>query len=189
MGELTFFLGLQVKQKQDGIFINQDKYVAKILRRFGLTNGKSASTPIDTEKPVLKDPDEESIRQALRLDDADSIDCLPNEEIFVELACMGYEKPSTKLTFYKAFFLAHWKFLIHIILQCISAKRTAWNEFSSSMALAIICLATEDEDDVNEVSADPTSPLPTLATPLPPPQPEHIPSPLQAETAQPSPPT
>nr|GFA92001.1 hypothetical protein [Tanacetum cinerariifolium] len=55
MGELTFFLGLQVKQKQDGIFISHDKYVAEILRKFGLTDGKSASTPIDTEKPLLKD--------------------------------------------------------------------------------------------------------------------------------------
>nr|GEU69705.1 hypothetical protein [Tanacetum cinerariifolium] len=35
----------------------QDKYVAEILRKFGLTEGKSASTPIDTEKPLLKDPD------------------------------------------------------------------------------------------------------------------------------------
>nr|GEX71854.1 uncharacterized mitochondrial protein AtMg00810-like [Tanacetum cinerariifolium] len=57
MGEVTFFLGLQVKQKQDGIFISQDKYVAKILRKFRLTVGKSVSTPIDTEKPLLKDPD------------------------------------------------------------------------------------------------------------------------------------
>nr|GEZ80611.1 uncharacterized mitochondrial protein AtMg00810-like [Tanacetum cinerariifolium] len=57
MGELTFFLGLQVKQKKDGIFISQDKYVAKILRKFRLTDRKSASTPIDTEKPLLKDPD------------------------------------------------------------------------------------------------------------------------------------
>nr|GEU50181.1 ribonuclease H-like domain-containing protein [Tanacetum cinerariifolium] len=56
MGELTFFLGLQVKQKQNGIFISQDKYVAEILRKIGLTDGKSASTPIDTEKPLLKDP-------------------------------------------------------------------------------------------------------------------------------------
>nr|GEZ79682.1 glutamic acid-rich protein-like [Tanacetum cinerariifolium] len=55
---------------------------------------------------------------------------------------MGYEKPSTKLTFYKVFFSAQWKFLIHTIVQCMSAKRTAWNEFSSSMASALICLAT-----------------------------------------------
>nr|GEY72286.1 hypothetical protein [Tanacetum cinerariifolium] len=53
--------GLQEKQMQDRIFINQEKYVAEILRKFGLTDGKSASTPIDTEKPLLKDPDGEDV--------------------------------------------------------------------------------------------------------------------------------
>nr|GEX89057.1 hypothetical protein [Tanacetum cinerariifolium] len=61
MGELTFFLGLQVKQKKDGIFISQDKYVAKIVRMFRLNEGKSASTLIDTEKPLLKDLDGEDV--------------------------------------------------------------------------------------------------------------------------------
>nr|GEV73986.1 retrovirus-related Pol polyprotein from transposon TNT 1-94 [Tanacetum cinerariifolium] len=61
MGELTFFLGLQEKQKQDGIFISQDKYIAEILKKLGLTEGKSASTPIDTEKPLLKFPDGEDV--------------------------------------------------------------------------------------------------------------------------------
>nr|GEY87775.1 putative ribonuclease H-like domain-containing protein [Tanacetum cinerariifolium] len=61
MGELTFFLGLQVKKKDDGIFISQDKYVAKILRKFGFTDVKSASTPIEIEKPFLKDPDGEDV--------------------------------------------------------------------------------------------------------------------------------
>nr|GEU73576.1 reverse transcriptase domain-containing protein [Tanacetum cinerariifolium] len=61
MGELTFLLRLQVKQKQDGIFISQDKYVAEILKKFGLIDGKSASTPIDTKKPLLKDPDGEDM--------------------------------------------------------------------------------------------------------------------------------
>nr|GEW50147.1 uncharacterized mitochondrial protein AtMg00810-like [Tanacetum cinerariifolium] len=54
MGELTFFLGLQVKQKQDGIFIGQDKYVAKILKKFRFTEVKTASTSIETQKPLLK---------------------------------------------------------------------------------------------------------------------------------------
>nr|GEU63828.1 putative ribonuclease H-like domain-containing protein [Tanacetum cinerariifolium] len=53
IGELTFFLGLQVKQKDNGIFISQDKYIAEILRMFGFTDVKSASTPIETEKPLL----------------------------------------------------------------------------------------------------------------------------------------
>nr|GEX12556.1 putative ribonuclease H-like domain-containing protein [Tanacetum cinerariifolium] len=61
MGELTFFLGLQVKEKDDGIFISQVKYVAKILRKFGFTYVKSASTPIETKKPLLKDPDGEDV--------------------------------------------------------------------------------------------------------------------------------
>nr|GEW09031.1 hypothetical protein [Tanacetum cinerariifolium] len=61
MGELTFFLGLQVKEKKDGIFISQDKYVAEILRKFRLTEEKSASTSIDTEKHLLKDPDGEDV--------------------------------------------------------------------------------------------------------------------------------
>nr|GEU91050.1 hypothetical protein [Tanacetum cinerariifolium] len=170
----------------------QDKYVAKILRKFGLTEGKSASTPIDIEKPLLKDLDcedvdvhtyrlmigslmyltssrpdimfavndvtrlqalvdkkkvvvtEAAIREVLRLDDAEGVDCLPNEEIFAELARMGYEKPSTKLTFYKAFFSSQWKFLIHTILHSMSAKRTSWNEFSSTIASTVICLSTGD---------------------------------------------
>nr|GEY88039.1 putative ribonuclease H-like domain-containing protein [Tanacetum cinerariifolium] len=61
IGELTFFLGLQVKQKQDGIFISHDKYVAKFLRKFHLTYGKSASTLIDNEKPLLKDLNGEDV--------------------------------------------------------------------------------------------------------------------------------
>nr|GFA82980.1 hypothetical protein [Tanacetum cinerariifolium] len=72
------------------------------------------------------------------------VDCLPNEEIFAELARMGYEKPSTKLTFYKAFFSRKWKFHIHTISQCMRAKITSWNEFSSSMASAVICLSSGD---------------------------------------------
>ncbi|GKA76575.1 retrovirus-related pol polyprotein from transposon TNT 1-94, partial [Tanacetum coccineum] len=55
--ELTFFLGLQVQQKKDGIFISQDKYVVKVLKKFGFTEVKTASTPIETQKPLLKDED------------------------------------------------------------------------------------------------------------------------------------
>nr|GEV55245.1 hypothetical protein [Tanacetum cinerariifolium] len=94
---------------------------------------------VDRKKVIIT---EATIREALRLDDAESIDCLPNEEIFTKLSRIGYEKPSIKLAFYKAFFSAQWKFLIHTIHQCMSAKRTSWNEFSSSMASAIICLST-----------------------------------------------
>ncbi|GKB94013.1 putative ribonuclease H-like domain-containing protein [Tanacetum coccineum] len=55
MGELTFFLGLQVKQNKEGIFISQDKYVAKILMKFDLVNVKAAITPMETKVALTKD--------------------------------------------------------------------------------------------------------------------------------------
>ncbi|GKA45078.1 uncharacterized mitochondrial protein-like protein [Tanacetum coccineum] len=58
-GELTFFLGLQVKQKEDGIFISQDKYVTEILKKFSFSDVKTVSTPMETQKPLLKDEDGE----------------------------------------------------------------------------------------------------------------------------------
>nr|GFC72053.1 hypothetical protein [Tanacetum cinerariifolium] len=58
---------------------------------------------VDKKKVVVT---EAAIRDVLRLDDAEGVDCLHNEEIFTELARICYEKPSTKITFYKAFFLS-----------------------------------------------------------------------------------
>nr|GEU58177.1 hypothetical protein [Tanacetum cinerariifolium] len=309
---LVNYLLENVKKKQDGIFINQDKYVAKILRKFGLTDGKSASTPIDTEKPLLKDlgylkdkPDlglwypkdspfnlvaysdsdyagasldrksttrgcqflgqttigkensnpfmadslpktmlltfihriclnkspfefslvylvvtsvhilndvhsklllfgltidvahllllghktsvsikklndvvrlqalidrkkviitEDSIKQAFRLDDVDSVDCLPNEEIFAELARMGRVG--------KGFSGVDTPLFARMLVP--------------QQAQEVEDVA-EDADDVNEVSVEPTPPSPTLATPPLPPQQEHIPSPPQADTTLSSP--
>ncbi|GJW90051.1 putative ribonuclease H-like domain-containing protein [Tanacetum coccineum] len=57
LGELNFFLGLQVKQREDGTFISQDKYVAEILKKFGFIDVTTTRTPMDTEKPLLKDSD------------------------------------------------------------------------------------------------------------------------------------
>ncbi|GJU97653.1 hypothetical protein Tco_1326924 [Tanacetum coccineum] len=61
MGELTFFLGLQVTQKEGGIFISQDKYVTVILKKFGFSDVKIASTPMETSKPLLKDTEAEDV--------------------------------------------------------------------------------------------------------------------------------
>ncbi|GJR34198.1 hypothetical protein Tco_1209882 [Tanacetum coccineum] len=48
---------MQVKQKEDGIFISQDKYVTEIWKKFGFTDVKTASTPMETQKLLLKDED------------------------------------------------------------------------------------------------------------------------------------
>ncbi|GJS38382.1 putative ribonuclease H-like domain-containing protein [Tanacetum coccineum] len=61
MGELSFFLGLQVKQKSDEIFISQDKYVAEILKKFDFVSVKTASTPMETNKALIKDEEAEDV--------------------------------------------------------------------------------------------------------------------------------
>nr|GEY78102.1 uncharacterized mitochondrial protein AtMg00810-like [Tanacetum cinerariifolium] len=53
-GELTFFLGLQVQQRPDGIFIHQDKYVQEILNKFDLESVKTATTPYEAPRPKSK---------------------------------------------------------------------------------------------------------------------------------------
>ncbi|GJU50954.1 hypothetical protein Tco_1220509 [Tanacetum coccineum] len=85
---------------------------------------------------------EGSLRRHLKLDDQDGITSLPTTEIFEQLALMGYTTDSDKLTFQKGAFSPQWRFLIHNILHCLSPKKTAWEQFSSNIAAAVICLAT-----------------------------------------------
>nr|GEZ97272.1 hypothetical protein [Tanacetum cinerariifolium] len=152
---------------------------------------QTATALVDKKKVVVT---EAAIRDALHLDDAEGVDCLPNEEIFTALARTGYEKPSTKLTFYNAFFSSQWKFLIHTILQLMSAKRTSWNEFSSVMESVVICLSTEEHGNDDNVAEEPVTAIddvedqsiqsPTPLTP-PPQQPQDIPSTSQAQSPLP----
>ncbi|GKC71313.1 hypothetical protein Tco_1117196 [Tanacetum coccineum] len=105
-----------------------------------IVNGKrQIQALVDKKKVIIT---ETSIRSDLKLDDAKGIDFLPTASIFVDLERMGYEHFTQKLTFYKAYFSFQWKFLIHTILQYLSAKTTAWNEFSRTITSDIICLAT-----------------------------------------------
>nr|GEU69418.1 hypothetical protein [Tanacetum cinerariifolium] len=194
MGELTFFLGLQVKQKKDEIFISQDKYVAEILRKFGLTEGKSASTPIDTENPLLKDPDGEDVDVHTYRSMISSLMYLTFSRpdiMFAVCACAHFQvtpkashlhvvnrifkylkgKPDLGLWYPKdsPFDLVAYsdsdyagqaetgkeisnsfmvgslpKTILLTFIHCMSAKRTSWNEFSSSMASTVICLSLGD---------------------------------------------
>ncbi|GKE43294.1 hypothetical protein Tco_1470578, partial [Tanacetum coccineum] len=85
---------------------------------------------------------EASLRRHLKLEDHDGISSIPNSEIFEQLALMGYQPDSDKLTFQKGVFSPQWRFLIHTLLHCLSPKKTAWEQFSSNIATALICLAT-----------------------------------------------
>nr|GEX66651.1 hypothetical protein [Tanacetum cinerariifolium] len=100
---------LNTSSIQYALTINPNTYVSCIKQFWSSVSIKKTNDVVRLQALINKKNviiTEDTVRQALRLDDAESIDCLPNEEIFTELARMGYEKPSTKLTFYKAFFSA-----------------------------------------------------------------------------------
>nr|GEV97206.1 putative ribonuclease H-like domain-containing protein [Tanacetum cinerariifolium] len=94
VGELTLFLGLQVKQKEDGIFICQDKYVTEILKKFSFTDVKTASTPMETQKPLLKDEDGEEVDVHLYRSMIGSLMYLTSSKpdiMFAVCACARYQ--------------------------------------------------------------------------------------------------
>ena len=61
VGELTYFLGLQVKQTDSRIYINQEKYARNLVERFGLDNAAHARTPIATNAKLTNDPSGEFV--------------------------------------------------------------------------------------------------------------------------------
>ena len=65
MGELNYFLGLQVKQTKEGIFINQAKYIKEIIKKFGIESSKSMSTPMSPACRLDKDKNGSNVDQKL----------------------------------------------------------------------------------------------------------------------------
>ncbi|GJS97947.1 uncharacterized mitochondrial protein-like protein [Tanacetum coccineum] len=144
MGELTFFLGLQVQQKKDGIFISQDKYVVEILKKFGFTEVKTASTPMETQKPLLP-----RMRWYLKGQPKLGLWYLKDSPFdlvaYTDSDYAGASLDRKSTTGVLLVILNTAEFLLLVILNTVSSKTTAWNEFSSTMASAIICLATNQK--------------------------------------------
>ncbi|GJR42140.1 putative ribonuclease H-like domain-containing protein [Tanacetum coccineum] len=94
MEELTFFLGLQVEQRKDGIILSQDKYVYDILKKFGFSSLKIASTLIETYKPLLKDADGTDVDVHLYRSMIGSLMYLTSSRpdiMFAVCACLRYQ--------------------------------------------------------------------------------------------------
>ncbi|GJZ75570.1 retrovirus-related pol polyprotein from transposon TNT 1-94 [Tanacetum coccineum] len=187
-----------------------DIYIS-FIKQFWRT--AEASTDTDGEVTITaiidgqsKTITEASLRRHLKLEDHDGITSIPNSEIFEQLALMGYQPDSDKLTFQKGVFSPQWRFLIHTLLHCLSPKKTAWEQFSSNIATALICLATNRKYNFSRLIFEhmvtnigsphkflmypriTSSPSPTPSpSPSPEPTPAHTPSPTQPSPTQPSP--
>nr|GEW13064.1 integrase, catalytic region, zinc finger, CCHC-type, peptidase aspartic, catalytic [Tanacetum cinerariifolium] len=165
--------------------VNHNIYVSCIKQFWSFVSVKKVNDVIrlqalvDKKKVIIT---KATIREALRLDDAESIDCLPNEEIFTELSRMGYEKPSTKLTFYKAFFSPQWK------------VGKGFSRVDTPLFEGMIVAQQDDDvadegaasvavDDVPAATDEPSIPSPTPTTKPPPPS-QELPSTLKDKIAQ-----
>ncbi|GKB23439.1 putative ribonuclease H-like domain-containing protein [Tanacetum coccineum] len=86
--------GLQMHQKKDDIFISQDKYVNEILKKFGFTEVKTTSTPMQTQKPLLKDENGEEVDVYMYRSMIGSLMCLTSSRpdiMFAVCACARYQ--------------------------------------------------------------------------------------------------
>ncbi|GJV70142.1 putative ribonuclease H-like domain-containing protein [Tanacetum coccineum] len=81
---------------------------------------------------------EETIRADLLFDDADGVDCFPKQVIWDSLRDIGYEGNLAQLTFSKPLFSPQWKYLVHVLLHCLSPKSTSWEQFGTNIASALV---------------------------------------------------
>ncbi|GJR75351.1 putative ribonuclease H-like domain-containing protein [Tanacetum coccineum] len=181
MGELTFFLGLQVKQKKDGIFISQDKYVSEILKNFRsiigsmmyLTSSRpdimylkgqpklglwySKDSPFDLVAYTDSDYAGASLDRKFTTGGKAKKSATVkvktiNEEVQLQALVDGKKIIITESTLRRDLQLEDADGVdclpnttIFEQLTLMVSKTTAWNEFSSTMAFAIICLATNQK--------------------------------------------
>nr|GFB66794.1 hypothetical protein [Tanacetum cinerariifolium] len=110
---------------------------------------------VDKKRIVIT---EEVVREILQLNDAEGVICVPNDEIFAGLARMGYEKPSTKLTFYKAFFSTQWKFFIHTILHFLKVDQEKSAEVEGRHA--------DTQAEIYNIDLDHSSKVAAASTPI-----------------------
>ncbi|GJS00161.1 hypothetical protein Tco_0316669 [Tanacetum coccineum] len=88
---------------------------------------------------------EETIRADLLFDDANGVDCFPKQVIWDSLRDIGYEGNLAQLTFSKPLFSPQWKYLVHVLLHCLSPKSTSWEQFGTNIASALVGLATNQK--------------------------------------------
>ncbi|KAJ9545833.1 hypothetical protein OSB04_025540 [Centaurea solstitialis] len=94
------------------------------------------------------------IRHHLQLNDEGGISMLSTRTIMENLLKMGYTGSQTSLKYLKSQFCPQWRFLVHTLLHCFSKKSTSFGEFSSTMASALVCLATKQVFNFSQMIFD-----------------------------------
>nr|GEU44230.1 hypothetical protein [Tanacetum cinerariifolium] len=118
-------------------------HIRQFLSTARIETTEEGTKILATMDGILRTVTESSLSRNLKLQDEEGISSLPDTKLFENLTLMGYNiSPNQKFTFQKGQFSHQWKYLIHTIMQCLSPKSTKFNEFSSNIATALVCLAT-----------------------------------------------
>ena len=64
-GEIKFFVGLQIQQRKNGIYITQSKYIKELLKKFGMEDSKPVGTPMTTGHKLSKEVDQTTYRSMI----------------------------------------------------------------------------------------------------------------------------
>ncbi|GJT67654.1 ribonuclease H-like domain-containing protein [Tanacetum coccineum] len=155
-------LGIAMKKNKCGYISTEAEYVAAVvlslvdpdligpwLQQFWAT----ASLRVINDVPHIRAMvagkkiliSEETIRADLLFDDAHGVDCFPKQVIWDLLRDIGYEGNLAQLTFSKPLFSPQWKYLVHVLLHCLSPKSTSWEQFGTNIASALVGLATNQK--------------------------------------------
>ena len=126
------------------IYVSRIKQFWRTVTSITIEEGDTHTTALRTTVDgVTIDVTESSIRRVLQMDDSNGLITLPNTKIFLHIGNMGYDTSNKRLTFKKVCFSPQWRFLIHTLLHCLSPKKTSYEQFSSTMDVPLICLATD----------------------------------------------
>nr|GEY24633.1 ribonuclease H-like domain-containing protein [Tanacetum cinerariifolium] len=156
---------VEASQLMYALTINPTVYVSHIRQFWSITRIKTTDERtkiLATVDGKLRTISESPIRRNLKLRDEAGISSLPDAKLFENLTLMGYNiLPNQKFSFQKGQFSHQWKYLIHTIMQCLSPKSTGFNEFSSNIATALVCLATNRVYNFSKMIFDdePASPI------------------------------
>nr|GEW08171.1 hypothetical protein [Tanacetum cinerariifolium] len=130
-------------------------YIRQFCSTARIETTEEGTKILATVDGIVRTVSESSLSRNLKLRDEAGISSLPDAKLFKNLTLMGYNiSLNQKFTFQKGQFSHQWKYLIHTIMQCLSPKSTGFNEFSSNIATALVCLDTNRTYNFSKIIFD-----------------------------------
>jgi hypothetical protein len=137
MGELTFFLGIQVKQTKEGTFVYQAKYTKDLIKKFTMADAKSVSTPMSTTTVMDPDEDGEAVNQREYMSMIDSLLYLMETRSDIQYAVCLCAR-------FQAFPRTSHRQAVQQIFRYLKQALEFWIWYSTTSSLDLVCFSDAD---------------------------------------------